>query len=495
MQMVRSLGDVTRRRFIAGTTLTTIGSIFLPDLASAFSRTEEGRVRPCGPASKYRPLLKVAFARRKGEYGMKWPGQIYDGEAALKNYRGQILKTGNELGMEINMRTNPIHSLEEADNWIGEAKAESPDGLLVVTLDRQNPAWPTVDKAVASEIPTIVFSPHGTSFTVNLAERSKKEGVFICSTDDYNQVASGMKMIKAGATLRETRFLVIEGNEREDGVIRHIGTKLRYLPGQDFVDEYNKLSLNNEIKRIADEYIENATGIRDSSKQDVYNGVKSYLVAKNLLEREECDGITMSCLRILGPQKISLPCIAWSRMNDHGVPAACEADLEACVSHALVQYLLDRPGFQQDPVAETSMDCLIGAHCCCPTRLNGFSEPAEPYELMHHHGMRDATVRTAWRVGQKVTILDTKLSDRRVIRSYKDVFDENHMKMIVSTGEIVGNKSVPPSGGCVVAPIIRINGFSDVVNYPGMHQLFVYGDFKKELKSFCKLYRIKPILV
>ncbi len=43
-------------------------------------------------------------------------------------------------------------------------------------------------------------------------------------------------------------------------------------------------------------------------------------------------------------------------MNDGGIPAACEADLGACATHALVQSLFDRPGFQQDPVADTFHD-------------------------------------------------------------------------------------------------------------------------------------------
>ncbi|MBI4873135.1 MAG: hypothetical protein HY822_00735 [Acidobacteria bacterium] len=77
-------------------------------------------------------------------------------------------------------------------------------------------------------------------------------------------------------------------------------------------------------------------------------------------------------------------------MLDHGIPAAGEADLGAAVTQALVRFLFDRPGFQQDPVAGTARECLIGAHCACPTRLSGFDQPPAPYFLSHHHGRRDA---------------------------------------------------------------------------------------------------------
>jgi L-fucose isomerase-like protein len=69
----------------------------------------------------------------------------------------------------------------------------------------------------------------------------------------------------------------------------------------------------------------------------------------------------MDCLGALGPIDVSLPCIAWSRMNDDGIPAACEADVGAVASLVMTHYLFDRPGFQQDPVADTADDTIIGA--------------------------------------------------------------------------------------------------------------------------------------
>jgi len=218
---------------------------------------------------------------------------------------------------------------------------------------------------------------------------------------------------------------------------------------------------------------------------DVCNGVRSYVVARTILQREEGDGITMDCLGAVGPTNISLPCIAWSRMLDHGVPAACEADIGACITHALVQYLFDRPGFQQDPVPDTANDCLIGAHCTCPTRLSGFDQPPEPFYLSHHHGMRDAVPVPEWRVGQRVTVADVLPSDNPDVPA----------QMIISAGEVVGNIAVPPSGGCVVSVSVKLDGVSDLLDYPGFHQIFFYGDYKKELAAYCKLYGIRPQIV
>jgi hypothetical protein len=476
--------NITRRSFLTASGALALGSYFLPPLMWAKHFPEEDLIKPFGPAAEYKPTLMAAFIRRKGDYGMWWPGQIYDGEAAFKKYKQQILATVKKINMTLDLRPEPIYSPEEADQWMKKARSKNPDGLMLVTLDRQQHAWPTVDKAINTNIPTIVFSPLGTSFTTNTTKPSKREGVFICSTDDFSQAAFGIKSIHAGAKLRETKFLVIKGKERIDSAINHIGTKLHYLPSQEFIKEYNLIKNNPLLTNLADGLINDATKMHGSSRQDVINGIKSYIVAKNLLERENCDAITMDCLGTLAKEKISLPCIAWSRMNDHGIPAACEADLGACATHAIVQYLFDRPGFQQDPVAETSKDCLIGSHCSSPTKLNGFAGGPEPYEILHHHGNRDATTKPLWKIGQRITVADMLLSD-----------GNSKTEMIISAGYVTDNKSIPPSGGCVVAPMVKLDNVTEMLDYPGFHQIFFYGDYKKELKSYCQLYKIKPIVI
>ena len=60
-------------------------------------------------------------------------------------------------------------------------------------------------------------------------------------------------------------------------------------------------------------------------------------------------------------------------------------------------------------------------------------------------------------------------------------------QMLISTGTVVDNMSVPPSGGCVVSVKVKLDGGHEVLNLPGFHQLFFYGDYKNELEDFSKL--------
>ena len=74
---------------------------------------------------------------------MWWPGAVYDGESARKMYIGQLKKTAKELGINLDIRKNPIYSIEEADAWLAGAKSSRSDGLMVMMLDRQQHSWPT----------------------------------------------------------------------------------------------------------------------------------------------------------------------------------------------------------------------------------------------------------------------------------------------------------------------------------------------------------------
>jgi hypothetical protein len=415
---------------------------------------------------------------------MRWPGAIYDGEAARRTYTEKIRSTCADLGCELELGDEPVYSLEAARAWCQSAVDEQCDGLLVTLLDRQEHAWPTATAAIDTGIPTVVFSPVGSSFTTNTAPLARRPGCFIAATDNFEQVVYGLKMLHARAKLRATRCVVLRGTERREATIPHLGIQLRYVPAQEFLDEYQNTPVDEGVRRMAADLIQGAQRRLGASEQDVINGIKSYRVASRILQREEADAISMDCLGALGKSKVSLPCIAWSKMNDDGIPAACEADVGAIATHCVVQYLFDRPGFQQDPVPETFQNAIIGAHCSCPTRLNGFDQPPEPYDIQHHHGVRDATARTLWKVGQRITCAD-----------FLPGSDEQPSKMLISAGEVLENISVPPAGGCVISVMARFDNVNEVLDFPGFHQLFFYGDFKRELVSFCRLLHIEPVVV
>jgi hypothetical protein len=434
-----------------------------------------------GPASKYKPIIMAAIVRRKEDYGMWWPGQIYDGEAAKKRYKAQLKETAVKLGVYLKMRSDSIYNTAEADAWITEVKHSKPDGIILLVLDRQQHSWPTAYKVADTGIPTVIFAPLGCAFHSNTAPLADKPGcvVYSATLEDSGQLSFGMKLLEAGTKIRHSHCIAFRGDQRSESTLGDLGIRVTHLPVQTYIDEVNNIPTDEAVVSMTEDLMSRSLRQIGATREDVENGVKGYFAARKILEREKADSMTLAgCVDLIKYR----PCIAWSTMCDEGIPAACEGDLAAIASKTLVQYLFNRPGFQQDPVPDTVNQSFIGAHCMCATKLNGLDQPSEPFTLGHHHGNTDATIIPRWKEGQLVTAVD-------IVQK-----KEEPTEIQLLTGSVIDNISSPPNGGCVVSVRYRIDGLRnsrDVLSVPGMHQVFFYGNYEKEISDFCKLYNFK----
>jgi L-fucose isomerase-like protein len=167
--------------------------------------------------------------------------------------------------------------------------------------------------------------------------------------------------------------------------------------------------------------------------------------------------------------------MAWAVLQDQGVTAGCEADLFGALSLMLTSYLLDRPGYMNDPVPETAKNLLIAAHCTCGTRLRGFDQPPVPYILRSHSDSDiGVSMQVLWPPGEPVTL----------------VRFTSPTEMIVDTGTVVSNVPTPPAGGCRTSVEIKMDNVEDCRDVLGFHQVVVLGNHRRELDSFCQLYGI-----
>ena len=185
----------SRREFIRDSAGLLVGSVLLRGCSQRgedpLSRLNP--VRASGPGSTYTPRLRAAFVRRKEEYGMWWPGAVYDGEAARRMYTEEMSQTVRRLEADFMLRPEPIYNMEEALAWILEAENDGADGLVLVMLDRQQHSWPTAYRVAESAVPSVIFSPLGTSFTTNTTQLAETPGCLVYSTNDFKQATFAMK--------------------------------------------------------------------------------------------------------------------------------------------------------------------------------------------------------------------------------------------------------------------------------------------------------------
>jgi len=120
----------------------------------------------------------------------------------------------------------------------------------------------------------------------------------------------------------------------------------------------------------------------------------------------------------------------------------------------------------------------MGAHCSCPTKLDGFNKPAEPLILRSHsESNTGVSPQVLWRIGQKATIMKF----------------EGPGTIILGTGKVVGNIDTPPSGGCRTSVELELDDMADSRDTKGFHQLFIYGNLEPGFKAYCQLAGIKVV--
>ena len=465
---------LNRRRFLVSAGAMAVATkIGLLDFASSLFAAQ---AKPAG-----KPLVRAVFVRPdvKG-YWMGWPGAAYDIKARQSQYTEVLNSAARKFGVELDLRPEPLADDADVNATLEQLKQQPPDGLMVISMSL-NQSWPHINKIAKDrgEIPTIVFSPMGTSFTQHLQGTRNIPGVYVAATQDVEWLDFGIRMFRTMHDMKNTRLCIVQGENTRDRKLNVIGTTLHYIPRRRYPEEYRKVQASDEVRQIADYYTNNAKKIVEPSKQDIINAVKNYVLARRIMDAENCQGISVDCLPLVQSRLIPAPpCIAWLRLNDEGSVGACEAEWNSSISLRLTSLLFDRPGFMQDPAPNTVNNTLMGAHCSCPTRLDGFDKPAAPLILRSHSESNTGVApQVLWREGQKVTIMKFQGPE----------------SIILGTGRVLRNIETPPSGGCRTSVELELDDVADCRDTKGFHQLFIYGDLELPFKAYCQLAGIKVV--
>jgi len=471
---------LNRRSFLAGAgTLAAANQIGLFEFASSLFAAEA--------TAGGKPLVKAVFIRPNVEgYWMGWPGAAYNIRERQADYTKILKNAAEKFGVNLEAVAEPIHDSNAANALLDGLKKAPPDGLIVASMCLHHPgfnSWDITNNIAANRgnIPTIVFSPMGTSFTSHLQGTRDIPGVYVAAAQDIDWLEFGVRMLGTIWRMKNSRLCIVQGDKTADRKLDIIGTTLHYIPRDRYPKEYEKIEETDEVRALADYYEKNAKKVVEPTKKDILNSVKNYVLAKQIMRAENCDGISVDCLPLVENRLIPAPpCIAWLRLNDEGSVGCCEADWPAAISLRLTSFLFGRPGFMQDPAPNTVNNTLMGAHCSCPTRLDGFDKPPEPFILRSHSESNTGVApQVLWREGQKVTIMKFQGPE----------------SIILGTGRVLRNIDTPPSGGCRTSVELELDGVADSRDAKGFHQLFIYGDLELPFKAYCRLAGINVVHV
>ncbi|MCQ2342475.1 MAG: hypothetical protein MJZ75_03150 [Paludibacteraceae bacterium] len=104
--------------------------------------------------------------------------------------------------------------------------------------------------------------------------------------------------------------------------------------------------------------------------------MKIYDRLKEIVSEYQLSGLTLRCFDLLTTVK-NTGCLALSKLNDEGIPAACEGDIPTLITMLLCQRVTGCPGFQCNPARIADKQMLF-AHCTIPLTM------CQSHELTTH---------------------------------------------------------------------------------------------------------------
>lgn len=255
----------------------------------------------------------------------------------------------------------------------------------------------------------------------------------------------------------------------ETQVRRSWGTQLVHIPTSELIRGVRSVD-SGAAARIADEMRHAACGCIEPDDRAVNGSAKIYLAMRRMVKVHKLDAVTLKCFDLLTPLG-NTACYALSRLNDEGVPAACESDIGGCMTMMLMYYLAGQTGFIANPAhidPESGMVSL--AHCMIPTGMCSSHTLRSHYESglgVGIEGHVDCGPVTVVRIGGP---------------ELKHVY--------VASGKIVEGERAEEL--CRTQLLVKLDSPDDaaeMLNRPlGNHHIVVPGDHSGEIRDFCEFY-------
>ena len=143
----------------------------------------------------------------------------------------------------------------------------------------------------------------------------------------------------------------------------------------DFVDIpldtlFRRFSLidDNMVEFLAADF-QAVTSRGETTERDLLDSLKIYLAINQICQENNCTCATVRCFSIIEKLKAT-GCLALALLNDEGIDAACEGDLQSLLSMILVRRITGMPSFMANPSAMSKDNhTTTFAHCTVPTTM------------------------------------------------------------------------------------------------------------------------------
>ncbi|WP_455673720.1 fucose isomerase [Phocaeicola sp.] len=216
-----------------------------------------------------------------------------------------------------------------------------------------------------------------------------------------------------------------------------------------------------------------AVACREGTPEDLLKAMRLYKAVRTICEKKKLDAVTLSCFSLI--EKLGTTgCLALSLLNDEGIPAGCEGDLQSIVTMLIAKVLTGQSGFMANPsFINDEQNEIVVAHCTIATKM------ADQFIIRNHFETETGiSIQGILHEG-----------DITIMKCGGECLDE----YFVSPGYLIENTNY--INACRTQVRIRMGKPVDYFtrNPLGNHHIILMGDHEKVIHEFMQLYSCKQV--
>jgi hypothetical protein len=404
-----------------------------------------------------------------------WPGNQFEPDKKRALVEGKIAEICTAAGIKTETESAAVYTRAQLDAFIQRAKQSAPDALLVVNFWNTFSAWAAKIVREAA-LPAIVYHPVGSSHQLPPKALMEAQGAYyIHSIDNWAELAGALYAVRARKMLAQSRLLRISDfTDLSPCHDKHLGVEHVRAPAKEYNDLFDSIKADDQLVGEAMAFKQSAGHVTDVTDAYIIDAFRAHRAVRGMMDRYGADAVTIKCLML----KDRKPCVSFSLHNSALVPCACEDFPDSAMTLMLGRWLWDRTGFMHNPDFDINRNLYYGAHCTCPTKLQGPGGPSQSFGIrpFFHQLPKTAALDVQWTPGEPV-ILAKYVPTEKLLSCF--------------TGKIVNSPLSTTAGGCATRALVEIDKVDDVCSiYVGPHPILFCGDaaHARRIKIFARLY-------
>ncbi len=129
------------------------------------------------------------------------------------------------------------------------------------------------------------------------------------------------------------------------------------------VEDYYAQVKDSDASVIARKFADNAKDIVEPSDKEINKSVRLYLAIRRIVEEYNLNALTIQCFSLITSLHTT-GCVALALLNDDGVVAGCEGDLQTIFTMLYVKRVMGKDSFMANPAfIDTERNEIVFAHC------------------------------------------------------------------------------------------------------------------------------------